>query len=592
MLHWQYIVLLFYLKNKGVISCECFLIFKKLFLFFSEIVEGIQTMEAVATSSKMFNTEVNSRHPERASKVQQELYQAQSAGMLQDIDDVISGDSNSMENDKTEGNEHHLNAESRARIGSPSKSVRFAEQKEKRAELQSSKEMKEIVNENIAQQQRDANSNGTRNLADVNDDELNDSVIETVSLKNKQNSKGSCKSNDTDTIFKKDEDDDNDDDVYDSKNAEDNRKQEGNQNANDSAGNTSQTSDSKGGSGKKNNSQNGGQERATSVLQAGIGFSSISEPMSENMRNSGNSPQIRKAHSSTVSSTRPLSKGSHCSRGEPSNARKAHIHSLDVSSVIHGDCVTSERSSSGANSMHRYKEQTDQKAKPCVETLEDLDSLYGNSRRASIQFVEEVDELGMDTIFLEDEVNLRGDKEVTDDVLDDSKDEKVDNMDTIRGDYSNLLEKYRRQCLDRSETYGALSNSLVTPRGTPRDTPRGTPRSCSQNQQMRKPLSGISKGDNESIHRKTVTATQSVNTTTLSDSGHGSVDSLSDLSCSASQVTSEVLRLKLGGSTSDLSEITTTSSNQEDIGGKEQEERKLLDHLSPNAQVSKAMWKS
>lgn len=627
-------------------------------------MDGVQTM-GMNETPRMFATEVGSRDAEAIadvtvpSHVQHELHLSESAATVQKTSEVMTENKNSNytgdtdkgeteDTDKGETVEEQVSSEERARIGSSSKSVRFAEQKEKLGASQNSKELKQILNQNIAKQDRDINN------ADVNyDDDIDADVIETVSRKNKRNSKGSCKPEDSDTILRKgDDDDDEDDQSRDVNDKDDNRKGSNNK---DNSGTNSSANDGDNKENMSKNNRNSGQKR-TSSSQPRSRSSSVtrqgSRPKEADVKNSGSRSQVRKS-GSRLSSNKGSSKSSHCSRFEQSKASNTHTHTLEVSSVLHGDTVATvlgpespKRGHSRSASPRRNGEQTfhffSQRSRPCFEEVDDFSSLPGNSHRSKVKFMVEGEEPEMETIFIEneEEIDVKENTEITYDVLDSEiemlrsaiqnalinkgedqaeEDEiasrkffeedieniegsdsdtvvmETDTADTIRGDYSSLLEKYRQRCMNRSENYGSISATLVTPRDTHGLT---SSRSKSLGNEMKK--NSFNKRDNSQEHsndNKTIEGTQHLNSAVLSDSGHGSVDNLSDLSHSTNQTRPDVPTLDFGGSTSDLglgsvrSDVTVSAKNVEENGGEDKGEKNLLemvcDQLSPVEQVIK-----
>ncbi|XP_045188276.2 uncharacterized protein LOC123546141 isoform X3 [Mercenaria mercenaria] len=614
-----------------------------------EITDGFQTKADV--TPRMFATEVGTRDEQAVtvsdvtvpSKVQHELHLSDSGATLQETDDILPADrnnSNTVDTDKNDTNGPSGSVEERARIGSPSKSVRFAEQRDKLVESQSSKEIKQMENMNIA-----------RGLNTVNDEDIDDNVIETVSRKNKQNSKGSCKSENSEIAVKKDDDEDDEGNSKD-----DNRKNNDNIRRVNSGGNVNHTKDSS--DNKENisgNNNESGQKRPVSGSQtrseSTLGNSQRSRSKGESIKSSASNSQVRKTGPSVPGNTKSVSKGGHCSKFEQSKASRAHTHTLEVSSVLHGHSVTTvvgpespKRGRSRSASPNRGRDQTfqffSQKSRPCFEDLDDFSSLYGNSQRSRVKFMLEGEEPEVETIFMEneDDVKVKPDKEVTYDVLDteiemlrsaiqnslisnneiqeeveiecknvseeeaesaeESESETVvfetDTVDTLRGEYSNILEKYRQRCMDRSESFGAISTTLVTPRQTQSLTSSRS-RSLGNETHENLPVNRSSPFKEKQL--KILDDTQPLNTTMLSDSGHGSVDNLSDLSLSTSQARSDVPKLDLGGSTSDLglgsgrSDTTVTTGNGDENDKKHKEEKTLLelvcDQLSPIEQRQK-----
>ncbi|XP_060555277.1 uncharacterized protein LOC132716115 isoform X2 [Ruditapes philippinarum] len=626
-----------------------------------EIIDGVQTM-GMHVSPRMFATEIGTKDDDSAtvtdmtvpSQVQHELHLSDSGTTLQETDDVITDDKN---NSNQKDSDPKQSNEQRARIGSPSKSVRFAEQRKKLQEPENSKEIKQLENESIAQQQRDSGGRVAESLTDIGKEgDVDDSAIETVSRKNKQNSKGSCKDDDDDKIiFKKD---DNDDDDSRGGSKDDNRKSTDNSRVGNTSENISGTKDN--GDNKENVSGNSsGQKRPISSSQT-RSLSSETRQRSRSKdrsdKQSGKKLQVRKSDPSTPNSKKQDSKSGRCSRFEQSKASKSHTNTLEVSSVLHGNRVTTvlgpespKRGRSRSVSPNRGQNQTfqffSQKNIPCFEEVDDFSSLYGNSHRSKVKFLLEGEEPEVETIFVEDEddVDIKPERKITYDVLDteidmlrsaiqnslvgcneEVKEEteslnvseeeeedtesaedvlsesetiplEIETVDTIRGDYSNLLERYRQRCMDRSESYGAISTTLVTPRETQTLTSSRS-RSLGNEGHNNASINRNNNGSETPPCYKIVDDTKALNTTMLSDSGHGSVDNLSELSRSTSQARSDVPKLDLGGSSSDLglgsgrSDVTVTPGDgdetEDDKGGKTLLEL-VCDQLSPIEQRQK-----
>lgn len=237
-----------------------------------------------------------------------------------------------------------------------------------------------------------------------------------------------------------------------------------------------------------------------------------------------------------------------------------------------------------------------EKSKPCFETNDDdFDVLYGRGEKTKVKFLLEGEEPELETLFIENdgEVKVKDNKVIDFDVLDlelamlrtninnnltevttanediatatenefndhtdedtiteesdettDVEDEKgSETIETIRGDYSSILDKYRKRCMERSELCGEISTLLVTPR----ETNSLVSDKSSTKQGPKHPKAETSP------EKKTVAQTM------LSDSGRGSVENLSDLSRSASVPMTPVPRLDLGDCTSDLGLGTSRS---------------------------------
>ncbi|XP_052790738.1 uncharacterized protein LOC128224758 isoform X2 [Mya arenaria] len=203
------------------------------------------TLETIADygtdeTPRMFATETGKTKSDLliSDKVQQELHITESSDSLKHSTEVLG------RNDTTGKGQEINTSDGKNRLGSPSKSVRFAEANAKQdANAQNSKEMKEIVNENIAKQDKTGD-----------DTEKNDVGVE---KKNKKNSNQSCQDDAIDELYKKDQDDDDGDEKE-----RDNRNNETNKsnNSGNGGGNQPRTDSCKGtdnkSSGKKEGSNN------------------------------------------------------------------------------------------------------------------------------------------------------------------------------------------------------------------------------------------------------------------------------------------------------------------------------------------------
>lgn len=506
------------------------------------------------------------------------------------------------------------------RVESPSKSVRFVEGNERQTSdlSQNSKEMKQIVNENIAKQQNQDSGNETS--TDIKTDS-----------KNKKNKKGTtCKDEKIEEIFKKDEDDDdsggrnNERNSQQEKNSDNRQSGSANRNNNYKVGNEEKGQQGSGDSKHKKSRHNQQpRERSGSITRTGSASSGKKE--SRNAKG-----KKIKGMSSDRSSSRPSSAKGGCSRFEKSEASKQHTNTLEVSSVIHGNSVATtvgpespKRSRSRSASPSRKGLHTQTNAfsflgianEPCFGSDDYFDMIYGRGDKTKVKFMIEGEEPEMETIFIEDDndVTIKPDREINFDILDselamlradirttlnetttangyDLEQGKTENMDslnndqdtesllfdgvesetdndsdseivnetevvdTMRDDYSNLLEKYRQRCMQRSEAYGVISSTLVTPRETQSlVSSKSVSRRIPSTPDVDKDKTTAAK-DPTTIEKKTA---QKV--TVLSDSGHGSVENLSELSRSASVTLTPVPRLDLGDCTSDLGLDTARS---------------------------------
>lgn len=605
----------------------------------------------VDETPRMFATEIGVKDADDVTtktdvtvsdNVQHELHVSESVEEMKDTQDAT--EQKNINNNDTADMERELPTsgfDGKNRIGSPSKSVRFAQSNESK----NSKEMKQMRNETIVKQQRNVNSAGSKGGHHIDDDEdVDKKVIETVSKKNKENSKVTCKSEDIDVIKKKDDDDENNDRAKDGPNGNvgntDMPKTSGNQTTGEK-GNMKEKSSDKTGS----ESKDSGTKRALSSSQNNSASRPSHRSRSQSRERSGQDSsrksQIRKSQTSTkTSKTKKVStRNSHCSRFEQSQASKQHINKLEVSSVIHSNGVSTslrpespKRNRSRSSSPSRQRDQCFQffapMTRPCFEAPDDFDCYHNNSQRSKVKFLLEGEEPELETIFIEDDndVGIKTDKEITYDVLDSEIDmlrtaiqnsltsnteaveennteineqeetesesdsetgtSEVDTEreDTFRGDYSNLLEKYRQKCMERSETFGAISATLVTPRDS-----KTKKSNKSEVVKHRKGSSVVlSEIGNEDAGNESDGQPKVVHLTALSDSGHGSADNLSEFSHSNSKV--NVPKLELGGSTSDLgmdtsrSDVTVTNDNadvaeatNDYVNGEEEDGKNLLE---------------
>ncbi|KAL4218620.1 hypothetical protein ACF0H5_021210 [Mactra antiquata] len=628
-----------------------------------EMIARFQAMNSVDDTPRMFATEVGHNDTDDVTTktdltvsdhVQHELHVSESTEEMKETADKLEPSSentnncnnNNIDNGGFEKERDEQarggSSDGRSRLGSPSKSVRFAQGEGS----DNSKEMKQIRNESIVKQQRGLGSAGSKVESEVidNNEDIDKKLIETVSNKNKENTKVSCKPDD-DKIIKKDDNDDDDNDR-----AKDGGGGNGggvNINNSEPSGSQVTSGSSEGQSGKdsgksgtepKDNENHDGLDREKSrsnELQNGKrNIRSRSASRDRTGKSNDSRSQIRKSQKSAKSSkTKKLDSAgrSRCSKFEQSQASKQHINKLEASSVLHSDRVSvslrpesPKRNLSRSASPSRLYDQPYQfiapMSRPCFETPDDFDYYHGNSQRSKVKFLLEGEEPEVETIFIEnnDDVDIDLDKVITYDVLDteiamlrsaiqnslivnnehteeivesenddldldeqedtetepDSESETIENEtereNTVRGDYSNILEKYRQKCMERSETYGAISTTLVTPRDT-KLTKSGqgqakVRKNCSKS-------SVVSNGNDESDTLSRPGSGKKLRSApTLSDSGHGSADNMSEFSNSTSKVS--VPKLELGGSTSDLgmesgrSDVTVTNDNDLDLGDK------------------------
>lgn len=152
------------------------------------------------------------------------------------------------------------------------------------------------------------------------------------------------------------------------------------------------------------------------------------------------------------------------------------------------------------------------------------------------------------------------------DSVQERSDERKYVLDSVRESYYKLIEVYRKHCMERSEAYGVLSMSLVTSRPTNdmvSSTKLQSQKFVCQNstQDM---FGNVTHHDKK---QKELAGNDVIVARLTTDSGQGSVDNLSELSQSASQAVSDVPKLDLGGSISDLgeecSETTVTPDNKD-----------------------------
>ena len=540
---------------------------------------------------RMFATEVGTKSPEAVGgdltvpkHFQQEISISETT--LSQMITTSNLDENKSKSDADVGTE-------KVRSVSPSKSVRFAEDNAMDADLQNSKEMKEQTNIAKQQETREGNIDGKNKKSDDDDD------AESVMKKNKQNTK-SCKSDDIKDLYKKDDDDDKDKD--DNKNKDKSNQGNVDTSSRGSSGKsrTDKSNESKSKDGKSSDSQGKKQSRCA------------------NLRSQSSS------------------KGSSCSKFLQSSASKAHQNVLQVQTVIHPNTAQNilgpespHRSRTPSRSCTpTYGKLFDQDSllnnQKCLVDSE-FDYL---SQRSKVKFmIEDDEEPQVETIFMEDDnsISLRPDQNITfeaieseleflrhtiqnklsdeqseETIIDDENDDEVDTeakeldtaktlliegrnpasmrrgstVDTTQSEYTDLIEKYRKKCMDRSECCGAFSDMLVSPR---KQSTYAYPNSASDKLSHDQPVSpGRSAIDSNSLKFK---FHENSSVTYISDSGCGSIDNLSEVSGSASLALSDVPRLNLDGNTSDLDDTEPSSSRQ----GREDETGTLVDEAEFNA---------
>ena len=533
---------------------------------------------------RMFATEVGTKSPEAVGgdltvpkHFQQEISISETT--LSQMITTSNLDENKFKSDADMGTE-------KVRSVSPSKSVRFAEDNAMDADLQNSKEMKEQTNIAKQQETREGNIDG-KNMKSDDDD------AESVKKKNKQNT-NSCKSDDIKDLYKKDDDDDKDKD--DNKNKDKSNQSNPDTSSRGSSGKnrTDKSNESKSKDGKSSDSQGKKQSRCASLR------------------------------------SQSSSKGSSCSKFLQSSASKAHKNVLQVQTVIHANTAQNilgpespHRSRTPSRSCSpTYGKLFDQDSllnnqKYLVDS--EFDYL---SHRSKVKFmIEDDEEPQVETIFIEDDKNisLKPDQNITfeaieseleflrhtiqnklsdeqseETIIDDENVDETDTeakeldtaktlliegrnpaslrrgstVDTTRSEYIDLIEKYRKKCMDRSECCGAFSDMLVSPR---KQSTYAYPNSTSDKLSHDQPISpGRSAIDSNNLKLK---SHENSSVTHVSDSGCGSIDNLSEVSGSASLALSDVPRLNLDENTSDLDDTEPSSSRQ----GRDEETGTLVD---------------
>ena len=540
---------------------------------------------------RMFATEVGTKSPEAVGgdltvpkHFQQEISISETT--LSQMITTSNLDENKSKSDADVGTE-------KVRSVSPSKSVRFAEDNAMDADLQNSKEMKEQTNIAKQLETREGNIDGNNKKPDDDND------AECVKKKNKQNTK-SCKSDDIKDLYKKDDDDDKDKD--------DNKKM-------DKSNQGNPDTSSRGSSGKSRTDK-----------------SNESKSKDGKSSDSQGKKQSRCANLRSQSS----SKGSSCSKFLHSSASKAHKNVLQVQTVLHANTAQNilgpespHRSRTPSRSCSpSYGKLFDQDSllnnQKCLVDSE-FDYL---SQRSKVKFmIEDDEEPQVETIFMEDDnsISLRPDQNITFEaieseleflrhtiqnklsdeqseeiIIDDENVDEIDTeakeldtaktlliegrnpvslrrgstVDTTRSEYTDLIEKYRKKCMDRSECCGAFSDMLVSPR---KQSTYAYPNSASDKLSHDQPVSpGRSAIDSNNLKLK---SHENSSVTYVSDSGCGSIDNLSEVSGSASLALSDVPRLNLDGNTSDLDDTEPSSSRQ----GRDDETGTLVDEAEFDA---------
>lgn len=636
-------------------------------------INDVQTA-VVEQTPRMFATEVSTRDPDDAItdlSVANQLRSQLNKINIGETSGTTVGDTQNncgvnAANEQGEPENDFAQTDRSSRVGSPSKSVRFAESSEREGTdlSHTSKEMKQMLNENIAKQQNMDNTDDGN--MDIND----------VDNKNKKNARVTCKDDSIEDIYKKDDKDDDDDDEnsrekFTERNSAQDNKQTGynnNQNSNNSESSEQKENSQNSQSGKqRNDTQLQQQDLTSACVTRAKSFTSDRTTEKSSGRKKSENP---KRPSSAKLAKQGLKGKGKCSRFDKSEASKSHTNTLEASAVLHGNSVVTLvgpespkrrrgrlQSLEGRDSNFKsdgtfclFPERT----RPCFETEKNFENfeIGFRSHKSKVKFLLEGEEPDLDTIFIEDDgdVNIRSDTEMNFEVLDselallrthirnaldenttaienegikeqkeadvmneyesdineeipdddDNESENTgkevsdnkDTIDTIRGDYSSILEKYRQRCMERSEVCGAISMMLVTPRHT--QSLISSQSVTSENQAD----TNISKDDDKKKSGNAKTATRSAVT---SDSGHGSVENLSEFSRSrsASVTLTPVPRLDLGDCSSDLgidtgrSEKTVTPEATQEVevideehSGKKNLLELVCEQLSPLEKVS------
>ena len=452
----------------------------------------------------------------------------------------------------------------KVRSTSPSKSVRFVDKSG-----QSDKDIKQLSNTSIAIGEKERLGSGEEKGKDQK--------------KNKQNAE-SCKPDDINDIHKKDDDDDDN---------KDNNKSMQNQNQSKS-GSVVRSSSSKTNENKSEDSKSGGENKSSSQNE---------KTASRNMRPRSHSPL----------------QGHNCTKFRSSSASKPHKNKLQVQTINHANTtptIIGPESPSRSLSCSRSGSTTGKKItehdRYYFTTDNALDEYDYVRERSKVKFMIEGEEPDIETIFVEDEdeIGLRHDKDITFDAIeselkslrhsiqnklfeqgsnkselyndDDVNIEEAEDftetsvtggedmlfvegrnpsrlgkesvIDTVQADYTDLIEKYRKRCMDRSELYGAFSERLITPRSQ-------SSYAKSNRKVLRQKPNHFNNDASVDFDLKSKLL-ESSSVAHISDSGHGSMDNVSEVSKSASLASSGVPRLHLGECTSDLNLDSGSESSE------------------------------
>ena len=446
------------------------------------------------------------------------------------------------------------NEAQKVRSTSPSKSVRFVDKS--------------------GQSVTDIRQQSSTSIAKDQNERLGSSEEKKKDQKKNKQSLESCKSDDLNAKHKKDDDDDDKD--------------------------------------KDKNIQNQNQSQPGIVVRGGSG--KTNENKSENSKSGGNQTGSQKEKTASRN-MRPRSHspllGQNCSKFRNSSASKPHKNKLQVQTINHADATPTiigpespsrsrNCSRSGSPTGKRFTENDSY----CISAETALDKYDYFSERTKVKFMIEGEEPEIETIFVEDEddIGLRHDKDITFEAIeselkslrhsiqnklfeqgsdklelyneidiDDDKTEGSDEANARNGDkplfvegrnpsrqgkepivqasqddYADLIEKYRKRCMDRSELYGAFSERLITP--------RSQSSYANSNRMLFQQRLNSFKNDAsvDSDQKSKLFEGSSVTGTHISDSGHGSMDNVSELSRPASVTSSGIPRLNLEQCTSDL----------------------------------------
>ena len=466
------------------------------------------------------------------------------------------------EQDNTEPAPEQDNNAQKVRSTSPSKSVRFAEKS-----AQSNKDIKQQTN--IAKQQKARQGSGEDN-------------------KNKKKSKNSesCKSNDINEIHKKDDDDDNENKDND-KNRQTQSQSTPGSAVRDSAGTTKEN--------KSGDTKSEGENKSSSQDQ---------KRSSRNMR--------PRSHSPLQGQNCTKFRKSSASKPHKNKLQVQTVNHANATPTILGpESPSMSRScSQSGNSTGKKGTEHDQYSFLAGTALDEYDYFR---ERSKVKFMIEGEEPEIETIFVEDEndIGLRPDKDITFEAIESelkslrhriqnklfeqgsdklelydesdndneeaedftetdanngeemlfvegrnpSRLEKESVIDTVQTDYTDLIEKYRKRCMDRSELYGAFSEKLITPRS------QSSYANSNQLMHMQK-LNTMNSDTSVDFDQKSKLL-ESSSVTHISDSGLGSLDNVSEVSKTAS-LKSGVPRLNLESCTSDLDLDSGSESSGQD----------------------------